>query len=378
MRPISTIILLLAILFCSCILLLCSCSTKEAASPEGTVLTYVGQTDSIDAMTFLEPQQPFTIEMTDESAIKRISRVVNTGATYYILDSGKYKIIAIDSHGKVKHVIDAVGGGPLEYTRVMDIAWDNKKNRLLILSHHKLLYADSTGKIFESHDLKTYYDYVASTANGIVLANTADVNKKKAAYALTLMDSEDNMIEELPAIEDYAPYCRVNGPSLAKCGTKTIFTRKFDNKIYFVNDTAANVAYEIDWQGHEFIPEKGSEYDCSQLFNETREKQQVYSMSDFQVGDKYIFFRTNLSGYMLVDKESGDIKQLNRIYDREKGLVGLPTYIPASGKGSMAFFVYPAEYFMMYAEHSKSEWIKNMAKGITEDSNPVIFPYKLK
>ncbi|MCM1093287.1 MAG: 6-bladed beta-propeller [Lachnospiraceae bacterium] len=355
-----------------------SCGSKENTSPDGAVLTYVGKTDSIDAMTFLEPMQHFIIETTDESVIQGINRVASSQDAYYFLDKRSHKIVATDKLGNVKHVIDARGSGPLEYVSINDIAWDENSNSLIILAPKKLLYVDSNGKIFKDRNLEKAYYYISTNPNGIVLAPRLNFDKEESQYALTVIDNDDRQFEVITVAKDYVPNCNVNGTTLAEWNGMTIFTHKFDNKIYCVSDTTASVAYTVDWNGHEFVPEDGVDYDCNRLMKESNEKEQVFNISEFQSGEKYMLFHSNLPGLMLADKETGEIRRINHKYDTEKGIPIPVNYAPVSGDGSMVFFIYPPEYLKMTARHSKSEWAKEMAKSITEDSNPVILPYKLK
>ncbi len=356
-----------------------SCNNTDSGkfSSQASVISYKGEIKKVDVSEYFTPLPPFCIETTDDALLSRLSRVLETTDGYYVLDMKGWSVINITKDGKIRHVISAVGTGPLEYKKINDIAWDDANKRLILLALDKILFADSEGKIYESHNMETYYKFIVADNDNILISNSTFVNGEMSNSQLAVVDKDWKVTSFMSPLPEYAPYCMVNGPELTKAGDKIYFIRKFDNSIYTVATGSESCDYIIDWGDSMFNPEDGVEYDCIELSKQCEERRLVYSMSDLQAGKDFISFKTNLTGVNLMSKKDSTVFLVKGLYDERFGF-NLPNYTPVEGKSGIVFFEVPARIFLMMAEKSEKEMVKSLASGLTMESNPVIIPFVLK
>lgn len=274
--------------------------------------------------------------------------------------------------------ISARGKSELEYIGIDDICWESSKDCLAILAQTKILYADKSGRIFDFFPLPTYYNAITSFCDNTVLANSTYVNKKQSEFSLTIFGKDKQFHEMLPTLPEYAPFCKVNGQSLTSKNDHALFSRLFDSNIYSISkDGEETPKIHIDYGASEFIPIKGKEYDCMELYEECRDSKQFYALTDIQESDKHIMYKTNLSGVMIVSKEKATVTLYDNIFDFD-GKVPLLQYIPVEGSDNLIFFYMDAAYFPMLAEQSGNKELMEMASKVRPESNPIFLPYKLK
>ena len=96
------------------------------------------------------------LELTDESLIKSIERVIYNDD--YVLISETNKIMLFDSTGKFIRQIGSIGNGPGEFNLIRDISIDIEKKHILIVSFNKLICYDFEGNLIKEEKLIPYKD----------------------------------------------------------------------------------------------------------------------------------------------------------------------------------------------------------------------------
>lgn len=366
------------ILISICCISFWGCKDAKVARSENSIV-YTGIIDSVKVKDYFIPEEPFCIETTDNSLIMpSLIRVLEHDGIYYALDRTKRKVLGFDNSGHITCVINSVGSGPLEYVSVNDIAWDEDKDCLVLLAQNKLLYANCNGEIFDNMRLESHYHYISIINGTIFLSNSTYVNMEHADYSLTIYDTDGRTKQTLPTIEEFAPYCMVNGPELTQVHNRVLFSRKFDSNIYRIDsDGQYRPEYYIDWGDARFIPQNGSRYECDYLAKKCRDSNLIYAISDFQEGDEFMTFNSNLTGLMIMSKKNNTVSLVKRVIGYEGG-VTLPNYIPVENSDGLVFFYMDSQYFSSFADKSGIKALQDMALTLDDESNPVILPYRLK
>ena len=96
-----------------------------------------------------------SLELTDESLIAFIQRVIYNGDRLYILESKTQKVLVFDSQGKYVRQIGSRGQGPGEYVGINDIAYNDSENTIAIASSLKIGCYNVDGRFL--HECQAHY-----------------------------------------------------------------------------------------------------------------------------------------------------------------------------------------------------------------------------
>lgn len=91
-----------------------------------------------------------SLETTEKSLIKEISKLICYDDKYFILDRPQSKLFVFGSDGNYLFSIDNKGAGPDEYVSISDFDMDRQNNQIIILSPvNRSLYYYRTDGLFE-------------------------------------------------------------------------------------------------------------------------------------------------------------------------------------------------------------------------------------
>lgn len=119
------------------LLLGAGCATSQYGS-EATAVLEEGE-PSIADTTFLYDSRVIALETKDDALIARVNRLIEWKGNLYILDKAGKQVVAFNMDGKHLFTIHRVGMGPEEYSAVMDVAIDKRKNQLVLLTEPSAL-----------------------------------------------------------------------------------------------------------------------------------------------------------------------------------------------------------------------------------------------
>lgn len=369
--------LLLTFLFSSC----CTGNQviKNQKDKAENEIVFNGFERSASVLDYFDRESIIVLETKgDTILLPSLIRVIENKGIYYALDRRRYSVIGFDKSGTIVCIVNAMGHSNLEYQSINDIAWDNDKDCLVLLADNKILFADKKGKIFDGFSLSTYYDGLAILKDNLYLANSTYVNMHHSEFAVTIMtDAGKNDKQIIPTLPEYAPFCRINGPTISTINKEVYFSRYFDPSIYSLKaDGSYLKKYHINFGELEFIPKENTEYDCKNLNQECWKSNKFYAISDMQEGDELISGLTNLTGIFLIDKSNKTSNLFTFMYDF-KGKVPLPNYIPVGNSDGLVFFYMPPEEFENFANFSKDDELIELASEIKSNTNPIFISYRL-
>lgn len=361
------------------LLVSCKPSLRNAA-PE---YLYAGATKSVADTCIMERLSVFSFEDTPNSLFTNIDRALKFDGLYYLLDRTMNQILVFDDFGKYIRLINKIGNGVGEYSKLRDIAIDRYEKKLLLLVQpSSILYYNLDGTYDRTLSLKGYHNGLSVDSSNIYVVNSTYVNNKSTHYSMTVISKEGGgMKEVLEPLREIAPYCYSQGVPVSATDL-VYYTRRFDNTIYSLAGNNINPAYRIDWAGHTF-PEnlKDQTYECIELNKLCKDNEYVYSITDVQESDNALLFRTNLLGLCVLSKKDKTVRRYNMVMNVECN-APLPSYIPVGGEGHEVFFVYPAYALSglkkRIPEKIASGEVGKLIRSLNEESNPLVFRYELK
>ena len=245
---------------------------------------------------------------------------------------------------------------------------------------------DAEGNFISSRKLPGYYHSIALDGDFIYLENETYANGRLSENSITAIHGEETTGLLEPLIE-IAPFCFIAGHQLS-ASSPVLFTRKFDNTIYKLENQSASPSYTIDFMNETFPEDaKDKVYDCRDLNKFSTEKGLVYLMTDVTETSEHLLFRTNLFDRLyILSKWDDAVRKYDYIFQSEYGY-NLHGYTPVGGEKERICFVAMAGSLMSlkslvetYPKVKAKTTVKmlELLNRVEEDSNPVLFYYKVK
>jgi hypothetical protein len=318
------------------LLLGAGCATSQYGS-EATAVLEEGE-PSIADTTFLYDSRVIALETKDDALIARVNRLIEWKGNLYILDKAGKQVV------------------------------------------------DAEGNFISSRKLPGYYHSIALDGDFIYLENETYANGRLSENSITAIHGEETTGLLEPLIE-IAPFCFIAGHQLS-ASSPVLFTRKFDNTIYKLENQSVSPSYTIDFM-NEIFPEdaKDKVYDCRDLNKFSTEKGLVYLMTDVTETSEHLLFRTNLFDRLyILSKWDDAVRKYDYIFQSEYGY-NLHGYTPVGGEKERICFVAMAGSLMSlkslvetYPKVKAKTTVKmlELLNRVEEDSNPVLFYYKVK
>lgn len=318
------------------LLLGAGCATSQYGS-EATAVLEEGE-PSIADTTFLYDSRVIALETKDDALIARVNRLIEWKGNLYILDKAGKQVV------------------------------------------------DAEGNFIGSRKLPGYYHSIALDGDFIYLENETYANGRLSENSITAIHGEETTGLLEPLIE-IAPFCFIAGHQLS-ASSPVLFTRKFDNTIYKLENQSASPSYTIDFMNETFPEDaKDKVYDCRDLNKFSREKGLVYLMTDVTETSEHLLFRTNLFDRLyILSKWDDAVRKYDYIFQSEYGY-NLHGYTPVGGEKERICFVAMAGSLMSlkslvetYPKVKAKTTVKmlELLNRVEEDSNPVLFYYKVK
>lgn len=257
---------------------------------------------------------------------------------------------------------------------------------MLLTEPSALLRFDAEGNFISSRKLPGYYHSIALDGDFIYLENETYANGRLSENSITAIHGEETTGLLEPLIE-IAPFCFIAGHQLS-ASSPVLFTRKFDNTIYKLENQSVSPSYTIDFMNETFPEDaKDKVYDCRDLNKFSTEKGLVYLMTDVTETSEHLLFRTNLFDRLyILSKWDDAVRKYDYIFQSEYGY-NLHGYTPVGSEKERICFVAMAGSLMSlkslvetYPKVKAKTTVKmlELLNRVEEDSNPVLFYYKVK
>lgn len=346
------------------------------------VLTFNDSKDLKRISDITSDRRVLFLESNENSLIgSSLRRVIQHDSLLIIMDDMK-QVLVFTTDGRHKYTIHNIGQGPGEYIDLADVAVDAKHNELLLLTYTKLLhYSIIDGSYLgKTTDLNTYYEEIVVKDDIAYLLWSTFINNEVSSYTISTINlATGEKIDYLQPNEDFAPNCYYSGAQLNTIGKdEVIMTRKFDSYIYSLNANSLKTKYDIDWGKYAMHPEKGTIYDCSEIYMITFKSHEIYSLSGLQTGDTIMTFITNVPQFYYAYLQTNEVYKTMFVIDSELPLSMIDLF-PVNNSDGWVMATFSYSYIEKLANVMKdNEALQNVFARMNEDSNPLCILYKLK
>ncbi len=359
--------------------------TNHATQHDIINITYEGRGDINDARQFFNRERGIVPELTPNSILGNISRVIEADSLLLVVDDTN-KIVAFDSKsGSMAFSIHNVGQGPGQYINLWDAGYNSDTHEIMVLADKKILFYNLQGQYMDRDISLNGYCNEIMYANGcIYLLKETYANNTLTDSQIEVRNSATGAIvaSYMAPLREYAPFCNVRGRTLNqfvdRTGTATVvFSRKFDSNVYELSDLNSNILFAFEWGDLTFEPED-KEYECSELARYTLQNGKIYQTMNMQCGDSTICFTSNLPNLFIMSKNNHWVKQYSGLIDSELN-IPLSSMIPITGSKGKVLFMIPYHMMQRYNEHMPNN--KNLTetlKSMSEESNPLFIIYTLQ
>lgn len=298
---------------------LCSCNgklkKKESTLVENkvTVIKPIMDLKPSDISKILDSVKFIKLELTENSIIGEISKMVVFEDRIYILDKLTRSLFIYTLNGKFIFKISRIGNGPGEYSQLdfFDINYETRQIVFTDLMKYRILFYDLEGKFVSDKKIKFWIEGLTPTFNkGFVAYSNFRNNKTKLSreYNVVYLDSMMNISE------CYFPYDSKN----------------YDNPIIkFITPQLGNF-YSYNQNSYFFSPFKRNVY---QITKNGLQPKYLFDFGDKSFNEEYLNQKAKLKTYM----EQGEFCQLASVLENN-GFVIFSFYQASSRLGQFGYY----------------------------------------
>lgn len=164
------------------------CSVNKNSGEVAVVEVNPLSTDVIPLSSFVKDVEFVTLELTDDSVIKRVNELFFYEDKYIVADHGSDAIYMFDKQGRYLSKIARKGRANSEYLNLDDVMLDDKRGVLIVkdFSSKKFLYYNLAGECVDVQSFKDncthYFQDVINLANGNFLCYEFAHGVKRHSY----------------------------------------------------------------------------------------------------------------------------------------------------------------------------------------------------
>lgn len=378
MKKIMTIIAVSA-------LFACNANRPDPTATTTKIVVDTGDKHPVPDTEFFSHTDIVPLETNKSSLLADVSKIMFEDDFMAIADYRSEKICLFDYNGRHIRTIRYVGRGPKEYISLSEATLDKENKRFVI-------FDDMTEKLkFYNYDGtwvgEKKYDLLIknmTNANGKLYMTQYDTYDNQKHYVTTLPVKGDGEAAKIyPFTAPLKTNLSIFGTNISNCGRNVLLSQRFDYAIYEITGDEVTPKYTVDF---------GPDHDCTNIVNELGSEQlektllgsnYVYGITDMLETDRLLIFKTNLSGTMIYDKQSGQTRYCATI---KVGGIPLSTSTTATTENNtdkmvsilktahlLSFLSYRNEY----KDPMREDFLKIM-DNLTEDSNPVLMIHHIK
>ncbi len=317
------------------------------------------------------------IQTGDDFLISDIKKLIRYKDKVILLSGNNNTVFVINAkNGDIEERIHKIGTGPGEFKSILDIAFDELSEQLLIYNDYsKLLFFDLQGKFLSEITVDGIYEGI-SWYNGEVLLHNKLEGYSCYPYLFKVLNSKDNTWKEVGHNGKVDFPIRGQGRQMVK-SKQLWFTAPLDFNLFNYGKNQLHIPYELsllnDVSDEHLIKESTS--NPQKFFQEVMSNHLIYTVNSIRETTDHLVFRSNQEGIFVINKNENKVYWDK--YVEEKSLsINLTYYYPHEGDDDKIMFILPAEVYTQHAQ-SDSENNTNLQK-IREDDNPILIFYKQK
>lgn len=354
-------------------MLLSACSTKPTVTKSDPILLNASTIESNYFKNNFKVESIIPIETTESFLISEIRKIIRL-KDYLLLLSDNQSVSLIDAHtGQLKMNICKFGNGPGESKHIIDIAFDEISNQILIYNdYYKLLFFNLQGKFLSEIKLEnSMYENITCHQGEVLFYNKIE-GYSCYPYTFSIYNLKDKTWNRINNDIKVNFPIRSKGRQMVR-SKRIWFNALLDYNLYCMEGNEYSFHYQLDFPTFKLSEDliKKSTSNPMDFFTEVAKGKIVYSINSVRETDKHLVFRSNQGGLYFLQKD-------NDILYKDDTLLMASDYFPHDGEDNCILFVVSAE---KWEEQYKSmdcsmELRKKMEKlNTNEDDNPILVFY---
>ena len=337
----------------------------------------------------------------DKSLIGSIDKLVVFNEKLYVLDGQIAKgLFVFDWDGRFIRKIGSLGQGPGEYINIRDFTLNTDNNEIIILDNHKILFFNFDGNFLKSFFIVKENNLILTFQyyNGLLYSCVFPLSEKKENdYLLQSINKDDGSVVSrfLKTDEHNKGF---NGAFkgadyfIPKLDPPYLFRHMFMDTIFSI--TEKGLSPYIALKSKDFVTEKDivisrnkSPLSVIEFVTGLKNKNRIYRIFNFFETDDYFHFRYTRgaeSKSIIFNRKDMQVQTVGNlrndlIYKTEQPSAP-PRFAFYDKKGVYEIVEGRKLYdFLPFLWEKKlKEPFNEQLKGLTEDSNPIIFYYEFK
>ena len=350
------------------LLILFSCNRSEKQAIRKITIDPV-LSDSAGLSNIASGVEKILLETNDSCLITRVNEIEMSGPYIFINDAGK-RILQFDTSGKFIKQIGRQGRGPGEYLNINNIALDSANHLLYAGFFRKIMVFEFSGKYINEIDQKSFSEYIdvidnklwtVSTINGISTENNKFINLTQLIRYSLQGESIDTIKVKKVILENVIGTIYPQAYYISDIGTLQFLYFPVLIKEPILRDTLYQVKennlapfIKLDF-GNEGVPKNGKKPVV--INNIFRTKRFLFAEYNYNRDPKLFCL---------------DLEDKSFRYNLKQGFTD-----DVYGTGIIRLRPLDLKNGIMYYVKDAFE-VKSKIKGLTENSNPVIFVVKIK
>jgi len=327
------------------------------------------------------------IETTKDYILGNVQRVILYKDKLIILDMRWPSIFVLNVNtGKIETYINRKGKGPGESNNICDIAFDDKLEQILAFNDYKkLLYFDLNGNFLKEENIDGLFDNISYNNGNIIFYHLSGgyscfphtVRIYNPAKKSWIKLGEEKKVD-FPPIRGY-------GRVLVK--SKNIwFSPVLSLDMNMLQGDTIKTLYHLDVK-NKLTDEELNLRTISDMLsfrNETRERNILYAIQSIRETEKYLIFNTNLSDFMMMNKNTLELHRAMMMEDEYLG-IRLFNYFPHDGDDNRIMFVVTHDEWMRRNPYDGDDMPEKLKAEIEKvklqqnyENNPILLFYKEK
>lgn len=368
------------ILFFSCLFLILfqACSPEQAPVNQDSILI-TPSAEPAEGGYFkerFEVAEIIPIETSDDFLVSDIKKVIRHQDKIILLSGKSNTVFVINADGgRIETYINRIGKGPGEWRSILDIAYDEQTEQLLIYNDYsKLLTFGLQGQYVSETDIGDLYENIQVSDGEVLFYNRLD-SYSSYPYAIKILNREDGSWKSVGSDEKLDFPIRSNGRQMVK-SKQLWFTAPLDFKLFKYTNEQIGAPYELNISDDKLdgeLIEKATS-NPMEFFREVSGNNLTYSINSVRETSDYIVFSSNQERLYIINKKENQV-YWDEYIDEDALRMNL-SYFPHDGDDDKIMFVLPAASYASYAKANPE--ITDGSLDINELDNPILVFYEQK
>lgn len=315
------------------------------------------------------------IQTNEDFLISDIKKMIRYKDKIILLSGANNSVFVIKaSDGTILTGINKIGTGPGESKTIIDIAFDESSEQILIYNdYYKLLFFDMQGTFLSEIKVDGTFEGISWYDEEVFFHSKLE-GYSCYPYLLKAFNQKDNVWKEIGDNRKVDFPIRSVGRQMVR-SKHLWFTAPLDFNLFYFGGNQVSVPYHVSLPnaGLDERLVKESISNPQKFFEAVAGKQLNYAINSVRETTGYLIFRANQRGIFMMDKKENMLYWETSVKADKLG-VELTNYYPHDGDDDKIMFVLPAETYIRQLEANPDR--RTMALDVKEDDNPILVFYK--